>query len=77
MALLKVNESAQVLFLKPSTNSDFPWIVLCYDPTVKDKWVVWQADDGGNTVHGNYKSTFEEAKAVFDSLPEGKPAISN
>ena len=78
MALLKVNESAQVLFLKPSTDPKYPWVVLCYDPAMQnDKWVVWFVDDDGDTIDGGYYATPEEARADFDSRPEGKPAIPN
>jgi uncharacterized membrane protein len=79
MALLKVNKSAQVLFLKPSEDyPDYPWIVLCYDPAMQnDKWIVWFADNDGKTITGGYHSTLEEAKAEFDSRPEGTPEISN
>ena len=77
MALLKVNKSAQVLFLKPSTNPDYPWTVLCYDPAMRDKWVVWLADDAGDTAFGGYHPTLEKARADFDSRVEGTPVISN
>ena len=78
MALLKVNETAQVLFLKPSTDPDYPWIVLCYDPTMEgDKWIVQLADDDGDTAIGGYHSTLEEALDVFDSIAGGDPAISD
>ena len=78
MALLKVNESAQVLFLKPSANGLYPWVVLCYEPNMGiDKWIVWLADDYGNTVVGDYFSTLEEAQADFDARPSDAPRISN
>ena len=69
MALLKLNESAEVRFLKPSKDHPHhPWVVLCYDPTATtDEWVVWLADDAGNTIIGGYHSTFNAAKADFDS----------
>ena len=77
MALLNVNESAQVLYIKPSTDPAHPWIVLCYDPTATfDNWVVWLADDAGDTISGDYHSTLEDAKTDFDSRREGAPAIS-
>ncbi len=72
MALVKVNQSAQVLFLKPSTDSSHPWVVLCYDPAMgAHRWVVWLADDDGNTVSGGYHATIDEAQADFDSRPQG------
>ncbi len=78
MALLEVNESAQVLFLKPSTDPDHPWVVLGYDPRMNTgKWAVWLADDAGSTVIGRYHSTLEDAKADFDARGEGAPAISS
>ncbi len=78
MALLKVNKSAQVLFLKPSTDRNHPSVVLCYDPTMRnEKWIVWLADDDGNTVAGSFHSTLEEARVDFDARPEGTSAISN
>ncbi len=78
MALVNVNKSAQVLFLKPSTDPDHPWVVLCYDPAMKgDKWIVWRADGNGNTVSGGYHSTIKNARTDFDSRSEGAPAISN
>lgn len=78
MALVKVNERAQVLFLKPSADGRHPWVVLCYDTAMKNKkWVVWLVDDDGDTVTGGYHSTLEAAKADFDSRLEGKPVISN
>ena len=78
MALLKVNESAQVLFLKPSTDPKYPWVVLCYDTAMRDdKWVVWLVDDDGNTAVGYYQPTLEKARADFDSRAEGTPATSN
>ncbi len=77
MALFKVNETAQVLFLKPSTDSDYPWVVLCYDPSIQGgKWVVWLVNDDGNTVVGTYHSTLQAARVDFDSYAEGTPAIS-
>lgn len=77
MAVLKVNQSAQVLFLKPSTDSSHPWVLLCYDPAMgADRWVVWLADDRGDTVVGGYHSTLKDARADFDSRGEGEPAIS-
>ncbi len=79
MALFKVNETAQVLFLKPSTDPDYPWVLLCYDPAIQDnRWVVQLADDDGNTAFGGYHSTLEEARADFYALTEGStPAISD
>ncbi len=79
MALLKVNQSAQVLFLKPSTDPDHPWVVLGYDPSMTtDKWAVWLVADAGFTsVAGGYYSTLKDAKADFDARGEGAPAISN
>ena len=78
MALIKVNDSAQVLFLKPSADGKYPWVVLCYDPDMQnDKWVVWLADDDGNTLSGGYYSTLEEARVDFSGRPNGKPTISN
>ena len=78
MALLKVNKSAQVLFLKPSTDRNHPSVLLCYDPTMRnEKWIVWLADDNGNTVAGSFHSTLEEARVDFDARAEGTAAISN
>ena len=78
MALLNVNKSAQVLFLKPSTDPNHPWTVLCYDPKMRDdKWVVWFANDAGNTIIGGYYPTLEQARADFDSRAEDAPVISN
>ena len=72
-----MNVSAQVLFLKPSTDLDHPWVVLCYDPRMRtEKWIVWLVDDAGDTIVGDYHSTLVDAKADFDSRGEGVPAIS-
>ena len=77
MALFKVKKTAEVLFLKPSTDRDYPWVLVCYDPAMQDdRWVVQLADDDGDTVIAGYHSTLEEALAVFDSLARGAPAIS-
>ena len=76
MALLNVNETAEVLFLKPSKDPGYPWLVLCYDPTMKDPWVVWFTDDDGDTITGGYYATLEGARADFDSRPVGTPATS-
>ncbi len=78
MALLKVNNCAEVHFLKPSTDKKWPWVVLCYDPAAQTvKWPVWLIDGEGNTTDGGYHTTLEEAKADFDSRAEGTPIISN
>ena len=75
MALLKVNR-AEVHFLKPSTDPDYPWIVLCYDPTAREKkWVVWFADDAGKTSVGIYLATLDEARTEFASRATGPPAV--
>ena len=59
-------------------NPDFPWVVLCYDPSAQnDKWVVWFADDAGNTSVGRYHPTLAEARADFGSRQTGKPVILN
>ena len=78
MALLKVNETAQVLFLKPSTDPDHPWVVLCYDPAMRDDWwVIWLVDDDGDTVAGEYHTTLGNARTDFESRAEGTPATSD
>ena len=78
MALLKVNETAQVLFLKPSTDPNHPWVVLCYDPAMTENyWVVWLVDDDGDTVTGDYHYTLGNARTDFDSRPDGTPVISD
>ena len=73
MALVAVHDSA-VLYMKPSTDPDHPWVVLCYDPSLRtQKYVVWNADDQGNTISGGYHSTLAEAREEFDSREEGEP----
>ena len=73
MALVKVND-CDVLYMKPSTDPNYPSLVLCYDPSAKTKkYAVWFADDYGVTISGNFQPTFQKAKDYFDSRPEGEP----
>jgi len=75
MALPIVNDTADVVLMKPSTDSSNSWVVLCYDHGLAEKgdpWVVWYADDDGNTIIGGYHGTFEKAKEDFDSREEGR-----
>ncbi len=74
MALLTINDTADVILLKPSTDPNNPWVVLCYDHGLAakgDPWVVWYAADDGNTITGGYHGKFEEAKQDFASRPTG------
>ncbi len=48
--------------------SDYPFVVLCKDPTAKTKpYVVWFADAEDRTTQGKYCAARDEALAEFES----------